>query len=97
MKKIKWTILTFVVLFSIGAAFATRPKPYQTLYYYNGSQYLPAGTMGLNYVCQTPSGNVCTYSYSGGVYTPYMTTSQYTPIALTTEKAKPQPTEKKGN
>ena|ERR1700722_17347153 len=97
MKKIKWTILTFVVLFSIGAAFATRPKPYQTLYYYNGSQYLAAGTMGRDYTCVTPSANVCTYSYSGGVYTPYMTDAQYTPIALTTAKAKPKPTEKKGN
>jgi Family of unknown function (DUF6520) len=96
MKKIKWTILTFVVLFSIGAAFATRPQHYQTLYYYNGSQYLPAGTMGLNYVCES-SASVCTYSYSGGVYTPYMTDASYTPIALTTEKTKPQPTEKKSN
>jgi hypothetical protein len=96
MKKIKWTILTFVVLFSIGAAFATRTH-YQTLYYYNGSQYLPTGTMGVNYVCITPSANVCTYSYSGGVYTPYMTDAQYTPLGIATEKAKPKPTEKKGN
>ena len=96
MKKIKWTILTFVVLFSIGAAFATRPKPYQTLYYYNGSQYLAAGTMGLNYTCETSS-TTCTYSYSGGVYTPYMNDAQYIPLGLTTEKAKPKPTEKKGN
>jgi len=97
MKRIKWTILTFVILFSIGAAFATRPRPYQTLYWYNGSQYLPAGTMGQNYTCETPSSATCTYSYSGGVYTPYMTAAAYTPIALTTEKAKPKPTEKKGN
>lgn len=96
MKKIKWTILTFVVLFSIGAAFATRPKPCQTLYYYNGSQYLAAGTMGLNYTCETSS-TTCTYSYSGGVYTPYMNDAQYIPLGLTTEKAKPKPTEKKGN
>ena len=95
MKKIKWTILTLVILFSIGAAFATRPKPYQTLYYYNGSQYLPAGTMGLNYYC-TSSANVCTYSYSGGVYTPYMTAAAYTPLGVTTAKAKPKPAEKKG-
>jgi hypothetical protein len=96
MKKIKWTILTFVVLFSIGVAFATRPKPYQTLYYYNGSQYIAAGVMGRDYTCITPSSNVCTYSYSGGVYTPYMTAAQYYPLGITTEKAKPKPTEKKG-
>jgi len=96
MKKIKWTILTFVILFSIGAAFATRPQHYQSLYWYNGSQYIPAGTMGYNYTCEESSAT-CTYSYSGGVYTPYMTAAQYTPIALTTEKAKPKPTEKKGD
>jgi hypothetical protein len=96
MKKIKWTILTLVILFSIGAAFATRPHSYQTLYWYNGSQYLAAGVMGLNYYCVSSS-TTCTYSYSGGVYTPYMNDASYTPIALTTEKAKPQPTEKKGN
>jgi hypothetical protein len=96
MKKIKWTILTFVILFSIGAAFATRPHPCQTLYYYNGSQYLAAGVMGYNYTCESSS-SVCTYSYSGGVYTPYMTGASYTPLGLTTKKAKPKPTEKKGN
>jgi Family of unknown function (DUF6520) len=94
MKKIKWTILTFVVLFSIGAAFATRPRHYQTLYYLSGSQYFPAGIMGQTYYCVSSS-NICTYSYSGGVYTPYMTGASYTPIALTKEK--PKPTEKKGN
>ena len=96
MKRIKWTILTFVILFSIGAAFATRPQQNQTLYWYNGSQYLAAGVMGVNYYCLSSS-NVCTYSYSGGVYTPYMVDAQYTPIALTKEKPKPKPTEKKGN
>jgi hypothetical protein len=79
MKKIKWTILTLVILFSIGAAFATRPHSYQTIYYYNGSQYLVAGTMGLNYTCESSSAN-CTYTYSGGVYTPYITGASYTPI-----------------
>jgi len=96
MKRIKWTILTFVILFSIGAAFATRPQQNQTLYWYNGSQYLAAGVMGYNYVCESSSAT-CTYSYSGGVYTPYFTGASYTPIALTTEKAKPKPTEKKGD
>ena len=96
MKKIKWTILTFVVLFSIGAALATRPQRYQSLYYYNGSQYLPAGVMGQNYYCVTSS-TTCTYSYSGGVYTPYMNDASYYPIGLTTENTKPKPTEKKGN
>jgi hypothetical protein len=96
MKKIKWTILTLAILFSIGAAFATRPKHYQTLYWYNGSQYLAAGVMGQNYTCILSS-STCVYSYSGGVYTPYINDASYYPIGLTTENAKPKPTEKKGN
>jgi Family of unknown function (DUF6520) len=96
MKKIKWTILTFVILFSIGAAFATRPHLKQTIYYFNGSEYLIAGVMGENYVC-VQSSSTCTYTYSGGVYTPYMNDASYTPIGMTTEKAKSKPNEKKGN
>jgi hypothetical protein len=79
MKKIKWTILTLVILFSIGAAFATRPHSYQTIYWYNGSQYLVVGTMGVNYTC-TSSASTCTYTYSAGVYTPYVNDASYTPI-----------------
>jgi hypothetical protein len=93
MKKIKWTILSFVVLFSIGAAFASRPAKLQSgLYYWNGSVYVAAGTMGVNYYCETPSSNTCTYSYSDGVYTPYTTGAQYTPIGL---DGKPVPVVKK--
>ena len=90
MKKIKWTIMIFAILFSIGAAFATRPHNFQSsLYYFNGTQYLPAGTMGVTYAC-TSSAQVCTYSYANGVYTPYMTLSSYTPIGLTTTKPTPK-------
>jgi uncharacterized protein DUF6520 len=94
--KIKWTILTLAILFSIGSAFATRPRAnFGTLYYYNGSGYLPAGTFGVNYVCETSS-NVCTYTFSGGVYTPYQTSANYTPIGVTTPTTQPAPkTEKK--
>ncbi len=96
MNKIKWTILTFAILFSIGSAFATRPHAnFGTLYYYNGSGYSPAGTLGITYVCETSS-NVCTYTYGGGVYTPYQTSSNYTPLGITAEPTKPAPkTEKK--
>jgi hypothetical protein len=90
MKKIKWTILTFAILLSIGGAFASRPHHFQgSLYYWNGSSYQPAGTMGVNYVCTTTT-SVCTYTRSGGVYTPYMTASSYTPIGLTTTKSAPK-------
>lgn len=94
--KIKWTILTLAILFSIGSAFATRPRAaFGTLYYWTGSGYAPAGTLGVNYVCETSS-NVCTYTLSGGVYTPYQTLSNYTRIGVTTPTTQPAPkTEKK--
>ena len=94
MKKIKWTILTFAILLSVGGAFASRPHALQNgLYYYTGSGYMPAGQMGVNYVCESSS-NICTYTLSSGVYTPYQTSSNYTPIELTTKTNKPEP--KKG-
>jgi Family of unknown function (DUF6520) len=83
MNKIKWTILTFAILISIGSAFATRPRaPLSQLYYYNGNEYLAAGQLGVTYVCES-SADVCTYTYSNGEYTPYQTLSSYTPVELT--------------
>lgn len=94
MNKIKWTILTCAILFSICSAFATRAKPLQSnLYYFNGTQYLAAGTMGVTYVCET-SPNTCTYVLSQGVYTPYQTLATYFLIRATTPDTKPEP--KKG-
>jgi len=95
MKKIKLIVMSLAVLLSIGGAFAFRaPQPSWGIYYWNGSQYLPAGTMGLNYWCSSSS-NTCTYSFQGfNVYTPYITGAQYTPVALTTDK--PKTAEKKG-
>jgi Family of unknown function (DUF6520) len=82
MKQIKWTILTFAILFSIGGAFASRPHTLQSgLYWYTGTQYMPAGQLGVTYVCESSS-NTCTYSYSYGVYTPYQTAANYTPIEV---------------
>lgn len=90
MKKIKWTILTFAILCSIGGAFASRPHTLQSgLYYFNGSGYMPAGTLGVTYVCES-SPNTCTYYLSGGVYMPYQTASAYTPIEIT-PTTKPTP------
>jgi len=95
MKKIKWTILTFAVLLSIGSAFATRPKPLQSnLYYWNGSGYMPAGQFGVTYYC-TSSTSTCTYVLSQGVYTPYQTAASYTPIGVTTPTTKPTPKKEK--
>ena len=94
MKKIKMTFMTLAILLSVGGSIASRPKPMQGgLYYYTGSGYAPAGTLGVNYVCTTSSA-VCTYTLSGGVYTPYQTASTYTRISETTPDTKPTP--KKG-
>ncbi len=94
MKKIKWSILTFAILFSIGGAFASRPNALVSgLYYFNGSGYSPVGQLGVTYVCVTSS-NICTYTLSGGVYTPYQIASSYTPIELA-PTTKPAPKKSK--
>jgi Family of unknown function (DUF6520) len=94
MKKIKWTILTLAILSSIGGAFASRPHALSGLYYFNGETYMPVtGQLGVTYVCEA-STDVCTYTYSQGVYSPYQTASTYTPIGVT-PSTKPAP--KKNN
>jgi hypothetical protein len=83
MKKIKWTIMTLGILAGISLAFAGRPRAFQTLYYYNGSQYLPVGILGENYYCEASSPTtVCTYTYSNGSYVPFETGSTYVQIDL---------------
>jgi hypothetical protein len=76
MKKIKWTIMTAAVLFSVCAAFATRPKfdcTQATQYWYNGSGYAPAGTYGENFVCTDGTGTCSYYTTNGGqTYLPCM-------------------------
>jgi hypothetical protein len=85
MKKIKWSIMTFAILLSIGGVFATHlygNSRHQTgLYYFNGTQYLPAGTFGVDYVC-TSSPQVCTYLRNGNTYTPYQTLATYFPLKV---------------
>lgn len=85
MKKIKWTIMSLAIIFSICAAFATRPKfdcSQVTQYYYTGGTYMPAGSYGVNYICVGGS-TTCTY------YTPNMINfypcqlGSYTPGGLT--------------
>jgi len=71
MKKIKLIIMTTAILVSIGGAFATRPHyncTFSTQYFWNGSGYSPAGTFGINFICQTGA-NSCSYTLVNGVYT----------------------------
>jgi hypothetical protein len=86
MKKIKSTIMTLAIVFSVGSAFTTRlcndTNAQNNLYYFNGTQYMPAGQYGVAYFCQSSS-SICTYSYSNGVYTPYQTLGTYSPVTVT--------------
>ena len=70
MKKIKLIIMTLAILSSIGGAFATRPHydcTFSTQYFWTGSAYAPAGTFGINFICQTGA-NSCSYVLVGGQY-----------------------------
>jgi hypothetical protein len=75
MKRIKFMIMTLAIALSIGGAFASAPRLPQdclgaTQYYSNGGAYVLAGRMGIDYICNTPSSNVCTYYKVGSTYTP---------------------------
>ena len=77
------TIMALAILSSVGGALATRPhhsKAFDTVYYYNGSAYIPAGIYMQNYICQS-STNTCTYSFDGFSYTPYQAGS-YAPVNI---------------
>jgi hypothetical protein len=64
MKKIKWALLSLTIIFSVCAAFATRPKfdcATLTQYYASGGWYYPTGTYGVDYICEEGT-IVCTYT-----------------------------------
>lgn len=81
MKKIKWSIMSLAVIFSIAAAFTTKPHFDCTTwpqYYYTGSQYLP---VALNYTCAQGIYTCTYYSTNGGLtYSPCVA-GVYTPFA----------------
>lgn len=71
MKKIKWSLLSLAIIFSVCAAFATKPHfdcSTQQQYYYTGQVYMPVSS---TYVC-TQGGTTCTfYTMNGGItYSP---------------------------
>ena len=77
MKRIKFLIMTLAIALSIGGAFATSPRVAQdcqgaTQYRLSGSAYVLAGRIGIDYICTTPSSNVCTYYKVGTTYVPCM-------------------------
>lgn len=67
MKKIKWSILSLAVIFSITAAFATKPHwdcSFLPQYYYNGSGYLPVAQQ---YGCMQGAITCTYYTQNGGI------------------------------
>lgn len=81
MKKIKWMIMTLAIVFSVCAAFATRPKlagDGQLYHMLSNGAFIAAGTFGVDYFCPD-SPNTCTYTFDGAHYWPYMS-GDYTPI-----------------
>jgi hypothetical protein len=89
MKKIKWTVMTLAIVFSICGAFATRPHfdcRTAPQYYWNGTTYRAAGTEGVDYMCAGVSGT-CTYTLSNNVYTPCQFGS-YDPVPPIVQKVK---------
>jgi uncharacterized protein DUF6520 len=72
MKKMKVLIMTLAIVLSIGAAFASRRSldcRTAIQYYYNGSGYSNAGTLGVEYICVDGS-TACTYYLVGLTYMP---------------------------
>lgn len=74
MKKIKFLLVSIAIISAIGAAFATRvkaPCEFMTQYRLLNGSYVPAGTYGLDYLCEGTL-DVCTW------YKPWPT-SNWTP------------------
>jgi hypothetical protein len=65
MKKFKWSVMSLAIVFSICAAFSTKPHFDCTAmqqYYFNGTQYIEVST---NYGCLQGGGG-CTYVTTNG-------------------------------
>jgi len=75
MKKIKWTFMTLAIVLGIGGAFATslhQDCQAAIHYFYTGTWYAPAGRIGIDYICVTPSSSVYTYYKVVNTYVPCM-------------------------
>jgi len=87
MKKIRIILPAIAIVTGISAAFVSQP-PQACLgapqYYYDGSSYLPAGTLGKNYLCESGS-STCTYYGGNGTYLPCQS-GIYTPFAVKAKK-----------
>jgi hypothetical protein len=91
MKRIKWTIMTLIISLSVGGALATAPQHdcrTDPQYYLTGGGYMPAGTFGVNYLCDASSNN-CTYTTDGfGNYYPCRSGNYRIPVLTDNTKLK---------
>jgi len=72
MKKIKFFLLLIAIVAAVVGAFATRSGQGCTSvqqYYWDGTNYVPAGVLGLDYYCASGAGT-CTYITAGNFYQP---------------------------
>jgi hypothetical protein len=79
MKKIKWSIMCLAIVFSVCAAFATKPHWDCTSlqqYYFNGSGYLPVSSQ---WTCMQGAGTCSYYTLNGGITYSPCTVGQYNP------------------
>lgn len=62
MQKIKWAFIAMALIISVYAALALHPPGCETYTQYRrvGSSYVPAGTLGYDYICHSLPGT-CTY------------------------------------
>lgn len=87
MKKAKIFLMSTAIMVAGVGALAMRSKQAclgVTNYYWNGSSYSPAGTLGSDFFCASSS-NVCTYAMASGMYFP-CTTGTYTPMGAKQKK-----------
>jgi hypothetical protein len=65
MKRIKFSLVTMAIVAAVCCAFATAPKhdicDFEPQYYYDGSNYWPAGVYGYNFGCDDDPAITCSY------------------------------------
>jgi len=96
MKKMKWTLMSLAIIISVCGAFVTRPKfdcTQATQYYFTGGAYMPAGTYGVNYICEAGT-TTCTYYTTNGITFFTCQIGSYTPgggLTVKNPEANPSP------
>ena len=94
MKKIKWSIMSLAIIFSICAAFATKPKfdcSQLPQYYFTGGTYMPAGTYGIDFICEAGSTACTYYTLNGGISYSACALGTFTPAGLTVKNPATKP------